>query len=81
MGRPRWRARLGRRALVAPQVMLVHEVAGRLPFQALRFEHGMRFAVIENEFGLIVVYEKVLSETTDNELFEVMNRRVRCTLR
>ena len=34
--------------------------------------HGMKFAVIENEFGEIGVDEKILLETVDEEVVEVM---------
>ena len=34
--------------------------------------HGMKFAVIENEFGEVGVDEKVLSENVDEEVIEVM---------
>jgi len=44
-------------------------------------EHGMRFAIIENEFGEVGVDEKVISESTDNELVEVMNGCICCTVR
>lgn len=43
--------------------------------------HGMKFAVIENEFGAIGVDEKVLSENIDEELIEVMNGCICCTVR
>lgn len=32
--------------------------------------HGMRFAIIENEFGEIGVDEKILSENTNEEIVE-----------
>ena len=35
--------------------------------------HGMRFAIIENEFGDVGVDEKILSERAEEELIEVMN--------
>lgn len=34
-------------------------------------DHGLRFAIIENEFGEIGVDEKVLSEKADEEVIEV----------
>lgn len=37
--------------------------------------HGMKFAVIENEFGDVGIDEKVLSENVDEEVIEVMNGR------
>ncbi|KAL7460988.1 hypothetical protein ACHAXS_001426 [Conticribra weissflogii] len=43
--------------------------------------HGMKFAVIENEFGEIGVDEKVLSEVVDEEVIEVMNGCICCTVR
>lgn len=43
--------------------------------------HGMKFAVIENEFGAIGVDEKVLSENINEELVEVMNGCICCTVR
>jgi len=43
--------------------------------------HGMKFAVIENEFGEIGVDEKVLSENVDEEVVEVMNGCICCTVR
>ena len=43
--------------------------------------HGMKFAVIENEFGDIGVDEKVLSENVEEEIIEVMNGCICCTVR
>jgi len=43
--------------------------------------HGMKFAVIENEFGEIGIDEKVLSEEVDEEVIEVMNGCICCTVR
>jgi len=43
--------------------------------------HGMRFAIIENEFGEVGVDEKILSENTDEEIIEVMNGCICCTVR
>jgi len=43
--------------------------------------HGMKFAVIENEFGEIGIDEKVLSENADEEVIEVMNGCICCTVR
>ena len=34
-------------------------------------DHGLRFAIIENEFGDVGVDEKVLSEKVDEEIVEV----------
>jgi G3E family GTPase len=41
----------------------------------------MKFAVIENEFGEIGIDEKVLSENVDEEVIEVMNGCICCTVR
>ena len=35
--------------------------------------HGMKFAVIENEFGEVGIDENILSEKSDEEVIEVMN--------
>ena len=43
--------------------------------------HGMKFAVIENEFGEIGVDDKVISEIVDEEIIEVMNGCICCTVR
>jgi len=43
--------------------------------------HGMRFAIIENEFGEVGVDEKILSENAEEELIEVMNGCICCTVR
>jgi G3E family GTPase len=43
--------------------------------------HGMKFAVIENEFGEVGIDEKTLSENVDEELIEVMNGCICCTVR
>lgn len=43
--------------------------------------HGMKFAVIENEFGEVGVDEKVLSENANEEIIEVMNGCICCTVR
>lgn len=43
--------------------------------------HGLRFAVIENEFGQVGIDEKILSENCNEELIEVMNGCVCCTVR
>jgi len=43
--------------------------------------HGMKFAVIENEFGEIGVDDKVLPESVDEEVIEVMNGCICCTVR
>lgn len=43
--------------------------------------HGMKFAVIENEFGEVGIDEKVLSENVEEEFVEVMNGCICCTVR
>lgn len=43
--------------------------------------HGMKFAIIENEFGEEGVDDKVLSEKVDEEVIEVMNGCICCTVR
>ncbi|GFH51502.1 hypothetical protein CTEN210_07978 [Chaetoceros tenuissimus] len=43
--------------------------------------HKMKFAVIENEFGEIGVDEQTLSENVDEEVIEVMNGCICCTVR
>lgn len=44
-------------------------------------EHKMRFAIIENEFGEVGVDDKVIQETTDEAIIEVMNGCICCTVR
>uniref|UniRef100_A0A7S1RIW6 CobW C-terminal domain-containing protein n=1 Tax=Alexandrium catenella TaxID=2925 RepID=A0A7S1RIW6_ALECA len=44
-------------------------------------DHGMRFAIVENEFGEVGVDEKVISEAVDEEMIEVMNGCICCTVR
>merc|ERR1719330_523660 len=44
-------------------------------------DHGMRFAIIENEFGEVGVDEKVITQSTDEEVIEVMNGCICCTVR
>ena len=43
--------------------------------------HGMKFAVIENEFGAVGIDEKILSENVEEEMIEVMNGCICCTVR
>lgn len=43
--------------------------------------HALRFAVIENEFGEVGVDERILSEKADEEIIEVMNGCICCTVR
>lgn len=44
-------------------------------------EHKMRFAIIENEFGEVGVDDKVLQENTNEDVVEVMNGCICCTVR
>lgn len=44
-------------------------------------EHGMRFAIIENEFGEVGVDDKVIKEVSENQIIEVMNGCICCTVR
>jgi len=44
-------------------------------------DHGLRFAIIENEFGEVGVDEKVLAEEANEEVIEVMNGCICCTVR
>ncbi|KAL7558989.1 hypothetical protein ACA910_010869 [Epithemia clementina (nom. ined.)] len=43
--------------------------------------HGMEFAVIENEFGEVGIDERILSENVEEEVIEVMNGCICCTVR
>lgn len=43
--------------------------------------HGLRFAIIENEYGAIGVDEKILSEYAAEEVIEVVNGCICCTVR
>merc|ERR1712165_572421 len=43
--------------------------------------HGMKFAVIENEFGEVGIDEGILSENAEEEVIEVMNGCICCTVR
>ena len=43
--------------------------------------HGLRFAIIDNEFGEVGVDERILSEKADEEVIEVMNGCICCTVR
>lgn len=43
--------------------------------------HGLRFAIIENEFGEVGIDERILSEKADEEIIEVMNGCICCTVR
>lgn len=48
-------------------------------------DHGLRFAIIENEFGEVGIDEKIintnLKEKIDEEIIEVMNGCICCTVR
>merc|ERR1711968_68466 len=50
-------------------------------------DHGLRFAIIENEFGEVGIDEKILKEQSsskelvDEEIIEVMNGCICCTVR
>ena len=48
-------------------------------------DHGMRFAIIENEFGEVGIDEKIIKndvkEKIDEEIIEVMNGCICCTVR
>ena len=44
-------------------------------------DHGLRFAIIENEFGEVGVDDKVLQENTNEDVVEVMNGCICCTVR
>jgi len=48
-------------------------------------DHGMRFAIIENEFGDVGIDEKIINtgikENIDEEIIEVMNGCICCTVR
>jgi G3E family GTPase len=43
--------------------------------------HGMKFAVIENEVGEVGIDETTLSENADEEIIEVINGCIYCTVR
>lgn len=43
--------------------------------------HKMKFAIIENEFGDVGIDENILSEKADEEIIEVMNGCICCTVR
>ena len=43
-------------------------------------DHGLRFAIIENEFGEVGVDDKVFQENTNEDVVEVMNGTSRQTL-
>jgi G3E family GTPase len=43
--------------------------------------HKMKFAVIENEFGEVGIDERILSENVEEEVIEVMNGCICCTVR
>jgi len=43
--------------------------------------HGMKFAVIENEFGEIGIDQQILSENVNEEVIEIMNGCICCKVR
>ena len=43
-------------------------------------EHKMRFAVIENEFGEVGIDENILVEQSEEQIIEIMNGCICCTL-
>lgn len=43
--------------------------------------HGKRFAIVENEFGEVGIDERILTEEADEEIIEVMNGCICCTVR
>lgn len=43
--------------------------------------HGLRFAIIENEFGDVGIDEHILSEQCEEEVIEIMNGCICCTVR
>mmetsp|Transcript_20505 Transcript_20505/g.49299 ORF Transcript_20505/g.49299 Transcript_20505/m.49299 type:complete len:414 (+) Transcript_20505:93-1334(+) len=43
--------------------------------------HGMKFAVIENEFGDIGIDQRILSDNVDEEVIEIMNGCICCKVR
>mmetsp|Transcript_73869 Transcript_73869/g.102616 ORF Transcript_73869/g.102616 Transcript_73869/m.102616 type:complete len:398 (+) Transcript_73869:44-1237(+) len=47
----------------------------------LQTQHGMKFAIIENEFGEVGVDEKVIKEDSEEQVIEVMNGCICCTVR
>jgi len=44
-------------------------------------EHNMKFAVIENEFGEVGIDENIMVEKTEEQVIEVMNGCICCTVR
>jgi G3E family GTPase len=44
-------------------------------------DHGMKFAIIENEFGDIGVDDQVLKEASEEQVIETMNGCICCTVR
>ena len=44
-------------------------------------EHKMRFAVIENEFGEVGIDENILVEQSEEQIIEIMNGCICCTVR
>lgn len=44
-------------------------------------DHGMKFAIIENEFGEVGVDENIIKEDSEEQIIEVMNGCICCTVR
>ena len=44
-------------------------------------EHKMKFAVIENEFGDVGIDENILVESSEEQVIEIMNGCICCTVR
>ena len=44
-------------------------------------DHGLRFAIIENEYGEVGVDERILSDFANEEIIEIMNGCICCTVR
>ena len=47
----------------------------------LKTQHGMKFAIIENEFGEVGVDDGVLKTDSKERIIEVMNGCICCTVR
>ncbi|CAE7382966.1 CBWD2 [Symbiodinium natans] len=47
----------------------------------LSVRHGLKFAIIENEFGEVGVDEHVIKEDSEEQVIEVMNGCICCTVR
>ena len=44
-------------------------------------EHGMRIAIIENEFGEVGVDDAIIQQHSEEEIVEMMNGCICCTVR